>query len=303
MSRLKVFLLTVVLVSFPSFVEAHDWMAHVDHQFAENEGVKIHYAVAGKGPLVVFIHGWPDFWYSWHHQMEGLADEYRVAALDTRGYNKSDQPQELDDYAMPKLVADVAAVVKKEGREKAIIIGHDWGGVIAWHFAAAHPEITEKLVIVNLPHPKNLARELMNNPQQEANSAYARNFQKPDSHKGFNPTILANIVAGKDKDMQAKYKAAFEKSSMNGMMNYYRKNYPRAPYTDYAKDFPTLNMPVLQFHGLNDTALLHSGLNGTWEHLEKDYTLVTIPNVGHWAHHEAPDLVTDSIKWWLSMRK
>jgi len=236
-------------------------------------------------------------------EMEGLSEEYRVAALDTRGYNKSDQPQELDDFAMPKLVADVAAVVKKEGREKAIIIGHDWGGVIAWHFAAAHPEITEKLVIVNLPHPKNLARELINNPQQESNSAYARGFQEPDSHKRFNATVLAGIVAGKDADLRAKYQAAFEKSSTNSMMNYYRKNYPRAPYTDYAKDFPKLNMPVLQFHGLDDSALLDDGLNGTWKLLGKDYTLVTIPGVGHWSHHEAPDLVTDTMKWWLAMRK
>jgi len=303
MNKVNIFMLTLLLTSLSPFAKAHEWMQHVDHQFAENDGTKIHYAVAGKGPLVVFIHGFPDFWYSWKHQMEGLSEEYRVAALDTRGYNKSDQPQEQSDYAMPNLVADVAAVVKKEGQEKAIIIGHDWGGVIAWHFAAAHPEITEKLIIVNLPHPKNLGRELKDNPKQEANSAYARNFQKPESHTRLNAKALASMVARGDDDLRAKYQEAFENSSMNAMMNYYRQNYPKAPYDDYAKDFPTLNMPVLQFHGLNDTALLHSGLNGTWEHLGKDYTLVTIPGVGHWAHHEAPELVTDTMKWWLSMRK
>jgi pimeloyl-ACP methyl ester carboxylesterase len=292
----------LTMVSIPT-VYGHAWMEHVEHRFADNDGVKIHYAVAGSGPLVVFIHGWPDFWYSWKNQMEGLSDEYTVVALDTRGYNKSDKPEGGENYAMPHLVADVAAVVKQEKRDKAIIVGHDWGGMIAWSFAMAHPELTDKLVILNLPHPKGLTRELAKMEQQHKNSSYARRFQQPDSHKGLNAEGLASIVSRGDAELKGYYKTAFENSSFDAMMNYYRQNYPREPYAENAQEYPMLEMPVLQFHGLNDTALLAGALDRTWEYLKKDYTLVTIPGVGHWSHHEAPDMVTDTMRWWLKMRK
>lgn len=275
---------------------------NVEHKYADNNGIKIHYACMGNGPLVVFIHGFPDFWYSWHHQMNGLKDDYRVVALDTRGYNKSDKPEKQEDYDMKLLVQDVAAVIRAERQEKAVIVGHDWGGAIAWQFATTMPHMATKLIIVNLPHPKGIARELASNPQQQADAQYARNFQQPDSHNRLNPQILAGIVA-KDEASRATYVEAFQNSSINGMMNYYRQNYPREPYVEFAVNMPNVSIPVLQFHGLKDTALHHHGLNHTWEWIDKDYTLVTIPHAGHWAHHEAPDLVTDTMRWWLKMRQ
>ena len=275
----------------------------VEHKYADNNGVKIHYAAMGEGPLVVFIHGFPDFWYSWQHQMNGLKDDYRVVALDTRGYNKSDQPERQEDYAMQLLIQDVAAVIRAEGEEKAVIVGHDWGGAIAWQFVMNLPQMTDKLIIVNLPHPRGLFRELSTNAEQQANSQYARDFQKPDSHTRLSPEGLARFVA-KDEQTIARYTEAFERSSINGMMNYYRQNYPRGGSSGGAPiQMPNITVPVLQFHGLDDTALHHRGLNNTWEWIDRDYTLVTIPNVGHWAHHEAADLVTDTMKWWLKMRR
>ena len=274
----------------------------VEHKYAENNGVKIHYAAMGEGPMVVFIHGFPDFWYSWRHQMNGLKDDFRVVALDTRGYNKSDKPERQEDYDMSLLVRDVVAVITAEGEKKAIIVGHDWGGAIAWRFAVTFPAMAEKLIIVNLPHPKGFIRELANNPEQQANSQYARDFRHPESHKKLDAQMLAGIVA-KDEATRAKYIKAFENSSLNGMMNYYRQNYPRKPYQEIVVEMPNVAIPVLQFHGLKDTALHQHGLNNTWEWLDKDYTLVTIPHVGHWAHHEAADLVTDTMKWWLKMRR
>lgn len=282
---------------------AVDMMDVVEHKFADSDGVKIHYAAAGSGPLVVFIHGFPDFWYSWNHQMAGLMDSHRVVALDTRGYNRSDQPPKQEDYAMSKLVGDVAAVIRAEGQEKAVIVGHDWGGAIAWNFAFAMPQMVDKLIIVNLPHPKGMARELAHNAEQQANSQYARNFQKPDSHEALSAEMLAGFVGGSDPAKREKYVEAFSRSSLNSMMNYYRQNYPRPPYEENAAAIPKVNVPVLQFHGLDDRALHHHALNKTWEHLGKDYTLVTIPGVGHWSHHDAADLVTDTMKWWLAMRK
>ena len=130
--------------------------------FADSSGVKIHYVTAGKGPLVVLIHGFPDYWYTWRAQIPELAKHFQVVAVDMRGYNKSDQPKGVENYAVPKLVGDIDAVVNHFKADKAIIVGHDWGGIVAWTYAMTFPDKTDKLVILNLPHPKGLARELAN---------------------------------------------------------------------------------------------------------------------------------------------
>lgn len=280
---------------------ANDWWDTVEHKYAQNQGVRIHYAQAGSGPLVVFIHGFPDFWGSWHHQMQALCQEYTVAAMDTRGYNLSDQPQGVENYDMSLLVGDVMAVIQAEKRERAIIVGHDWGGAIAWAFAASFPKMTDKLVIVNLPHLACLARELMKvDSAQHKSSAYARLFQRDDSHKALSAPMLVGIVSPATEQLRGKYLEAFERSSFESMMNYYRRNYPREPYQ--VPSLPKIEVPVLQFHGLDDTALLAPALNQTWEHLAKDWTLVTLPGVGHWAHQQAPDMVSNTMLWWLKMR-
>jgi pimeloyl-ACP methyl ester carboxylesterase len=158
--------------------------------FADSDGVKIHYVTKGQGPLVVLIHGFPDFWYTWREQMPELAKNFQVVAVDMRGYNKSDQPTGVENYAMPKLVADIDAVVRHFKRDKAVIVGHDWGGIVAWTYAMTFPDKTDKLIILNLPHPKGLQRELANNPEQQKNSQYARNFQQPDAASKMAPAML-----------------------------------------------------------------------------------------------------------------
>jgi pimeloyl-ACP methyl ester carboxylesterase len=187
-----------------------------DEGFADSDGVKIHYVTAGKGPLLVLLHGFPDFWYTWRDQMPALAKQFQVVAVDLRGYNKSDQPKGVENYAMEKLVADVAAVLKHFGRDKAVIVGHDWGGAIAWAFAMAHPDKTDRLILLNLPHPKGLIRELATNPQQQKNSQYARNFQKMEGSGGLSPEMLTFWV--KEPDARKKYVEAFKRSSIEGTM-------------------------------------------------------------------------------------
>ena len=130
-----------------------DLYDRVEHHYANSDGVRIHYVTVGHGPLVVMIHGFPDYWYTWRHQMEALSADYRVAAMDMRGYNRSDQPKGVESYGMAHLVDDVAAVVRDAGEDEAIIVGHDWGGMVAWTFAMQHPEKTDKLIILNLPTP------------------------------------------------------------------------------------------------------------------------------------------------------
>ena len=268
--------------------------------YADSNGVKIHYASLGSGPLIVMIHGFPDFWYTWRDQMAVLSDKYQCVAIDQRGYNLSDKPKGVENYRLPLLVGDVAAVITSLGRDKAVIVGHDWGGMVAWNFAMMHPEMTDKLIILNLPHPRGLTRELAHNPEQQKNSQYARNFQQPDAASKVTAEGLAGRI--KDPEAHAKYLEAFQRSDIEAMLNYYKANYPREPYTEDTSPLVKVQAPVLIFHGLKDTALLAGALNNTWDWLDKDMTLVTVPNAGHWVQSDASDLVSKTMKWWLAMR-
>jgi pimeloyl-ACP methyl ester carboxylesterase len=270
-----------------------------DEGFVDSNGVKIHYVEKGKGPLLVLIHGFPDFSLSWRHQMPALAEHFHVVAIDQRGYNLSDKPDKVEDYDISKLVGDVEAVLKHFKQDKAVIVGHDWGGVVAWTFAMTHPEKTDRLIILNLPHPKGLARELAHNPDQQKNSQYARNFQKPEAAKMVTAELLANFVKCENPEVKQKYLEAFKRSSMEGMLNYYKRNYPKEPYQD-TRDFPPVKCRVLMIHGLKDKALLSGALNDNWKWIEKDLTLVTVPNADHWVHHDAADFVTKTMVRWLA---
>ena len=126
------------------------------HGFADSNGVKIHYVVQGEGPLVVMLHGFPDYWYSWRNQIPALSERFKVVAIDQRGYNKSDKPDGVENYKVDKLAADVKAVIQHFGQTKATVVGHDWGGFVAWSFAMQYPKLTSKLIVLNLPHPWGL---------------------------------------------------------------------------------------------------------------------------------------------------
>jgi epoxide hydrolase 4 len=276
--------------------------------FVDSDGVKIHYVSLGKKEdlLLVMVHGFPDFWYSWRAQMPALAKQFHVVAIDQRGYNLSGQPEGVESYKTDKLVGDLLAVVKHFGPGKAVIVGHDWGGMVAWTFAITHPELTDRLIVLNLPHPRGLMRELTTNPQQQKNSQYARDFQKPDAAKHMSHELLTFWV--KDPEARRVYQSALKRSSMEGMLNYYKANYPRISADD--KDhgsarppvltLPNVKCPVLLFHGLKDQALLPGALNDTWNWIDKDLTLVTIPEAGHFVQQDAADLVTRTMVSWLS---
>ena len=296
-----------VLLGCSTHIGADTW-DEVEHGYADSNGVKIHYATMGNGPLVVMIHGFPDFWYSWRHQMEGLKDNFKVVAIDQRGYNLSDKPEGEQNYNMRYLIADVAAVIRHFGEEKAVIVGHDWGGIVSWQFAFNNPQMVDKLVILNLPHPNGMGRELASNPEQQANSSYARTFIEgspadPDIFFGMpmTPQTLSGWVT--DAAAKPKYEEAFAQSSFDAMLAYYKQNYPR---TDGSSPppaaAPILQMPLLIFHGLQDTALHSDGLNNTWDWIDADTTIVTAPDAGHFVQQDAAELVTSTLKWWLLAR-
>ena len=289
-------LLSVLPLVGPAAAAPADLLDRLRDQYADSNGVRIHYVTIGRGPLIVMIHGFPDFWYGWREQMTGLSRRYQVAALDLRGYNLSDQPKGAENYDLGLLANDVAAVVRDLGRERATIVGHDWGGAIAWLFAIAHPEMTDRLVVLQTPHPRGLLRELRTNPQQLANSEYARTFQQDGAYLGLSPGILATLAS--TPATSQRYLDAFARSDIQAMLYYYQRNYPRAPYADV--ELPKVHAPVLVIHGLADTFLLAAGHNATWDWVDGPVTISTVPGVGHFIQRDAPTTVTRLIKQWLA---
>ena len=300
MKRLLAFtaFLAVLTVSAVAQAEPQD-------RYANNKGVKIHYVVDGQGPLVVLIHGFPDYWATWKPLMATLNKAgYRTAALDNRGYNLSDKPEGEAAYAMPNLVGDVAAVIEAEGQKNAIIVGHDWGAAISWQVVFTRPDLVNRLIIMSVPHPVGFAREMATNLEQQKNSQYARNFQQPGFEKYLTPEGLVGWV--KDPAEKARYVEAFKRSSIVGMLNYYRANYPKTP-TDkgglMAADAPMINVPVLVIHGMKDKALSAAGHAGTWDQVSQDTTVLMIPSADHFVQHDAEALVNKTIRSWLDDRR
>ncbi len=282
--------------------DAEDVFDRVKHGYADSGGVKIHYASLGpaSAPLIVMIHGFPDFWYSWRHQMAVLSKDYLVVAIDQRGYNMSDKPRGKENYDMSLLIDDVRAVIKHMARDKAVVVGHDWGGRVAWGFAMKHPEMTHRLIVCNLPHPRGIAYERAHNKEQQANTAYAQRFKQEDAAKNLSAEALAARI--KDPKERAHYLEAFRRSDFEAMLNYYKQNYPAPPYLEETSQVVKVKPPVLLFHGLEDRALMHGALNHTWEWLEKDLTLVTIPGVGHFVQNDAAEFVSAMMKSWLEVQ-
>ena len=279
-----------------------DLLQRVKHGYAENDGVKLHYATVGEGPLVVMLHGFPDYWYTWRDQMRALEDQFQVVAMDLRAYNLSGQPEGIDNYKMPLLVSDVIAVIKSLGKEKAIVVGHDWGGAIAWQLAIQHPEVVEKLIVCNMTHPTGYQHASLEALKANGNESYMDDFRKHTAE-----TLPVTWLSGWVTDAKAKqhYVKAFQRSSVDGMLNYYRANTPtkeqRAEWLKdpQIQDLPKVAIPVLAIFGTKDRYVLAKGLNNTWDWMQKDFTLVAIPDAGHFVQQEASQMVSKSMRMWL----
>jgi len=277
--------------------------------FADVNGVRLHYVEEGKGPLILFLHGFPEFWYAWKDLLPEFAKDHHAVALDMRGYNLSSMPEAVDAYQIPAVVEDIRALAEKLGAKKFVLVGHDWGGVIAWAFAAAHPEMLEKLVIINAPHPAVFARELANNPEQQKASAYFNLFASPAAEAALSQNDFAALQQivfrtwANDNDRQ-KY-LEFWRRGLTGGLNYYRAARLKSPVGGEKADTSrflvpqsSIAVPTLVIWGEKDTALLQGNLDGLDEYV-KVLKIERLPDAGHWVVHEQPATVIRAIRHFL----
>ncbi|HKY05024.1 MAG TPA: alpha/beta hydrolase, partial [Blastocatellia bacterium] len=247
----------------------------IKHEYANVNGVRLHYATAGTGKLVMFVHGFPEFWYEWKNQLEEFGNDYKAVAPDMRGYNLSSKPEAVDQYQVKYMIEDLRQLAEHLGYKKFTLVAHDWGGAIAWSFAIAHPEYLERLVIINAPHPAVFARELRDNPAQQKASSYMLMFRSPQAEQilsADNYATLVNIVLGEglkkghftEEDRKAYIEAWSQPGALTGGLNYYRaaRIGPPAgdgkPAASFAPDLSamTVKVPTLVIWGEKDTALL-----------------------------------------------
>jgi len=263
-------------------------------------GVRLHLAEAGTGPLVLLLHGFPEFHYSWRHQIPALAAAgFRVIAPDLRGYNLSDKPRGVLAYDIDRLVADVLGLIHHAGRERAIVVGHDWGGAIAWMTAMLHPEAVEQLVILNAPHPALFVRALRA-PNQLLRSWYMFFFQLPwlpewrmrcchfaSLEKLMRTTLRPGAFS--DEDIRRYREALAQPGALNAAINYYRAAFRRNPLTTR---FRPIEMPTLVIWGEQDPYLGIRLLDGL-DHWVKPLRVERLPDAGHWVQCEAPQRVNE----------
>ena len=285
---------------------------HWKNQYAEINGLRLHYVTAGKGPLIIFLHGFPEFWYEWKNQLPEFSTDHRAVAPDMRGYNLSDKPPSVDAYQMKELVEDVRVLAEHLGYKKFVLVGHDWGGVVAWSFAIAHPEYLQKLVIVNAPHTGIFARELASNPAQQKASQYMLLFRSPQAEQVLsanNYAALVDAVLGDglksgvftEQDKQAYIAAWSQPGALTGGLNYYRAAQIGPPTSATAAASTTdpasliVKVPTLVIWGEKDTALLTGNLDGI-DQFVPNLTVKRIPDGSHWVIHERPALVNGYIR-------
>ncbi|MBC7969725.1 MAG: alpha/beta hydrolase [Verrucomicrobia bacterium] len=276
------------------------------HDTIHTNGIKLHYVTQGEGPLMLFLHGFPEFWYSWRHQIPEFATDHKVVAVDLRGYNESDKPEAQSAYVMAEFMKDVKGVIEGLGYDRCLLVGHDWGGAIAWSFAYAYPELVDRLVILNLPHPAKFA-EGLRTPQQLLRSAYIFFFQIPllpelliqlndyqvleTAFKG----MAVNKNAFSDEDIEA-YKNAFaRRDTLTAALNYYRNVFAQGLTS---RDWGILTTPTLMIWGEADTALGKELTYGTEKYVQ-DFRIRYIPHCSHWVQQEQPQLVNQLIRDFL----
>ncbi len=285
----------------------------LEHGYAEANGVRLHYVAAGTGKLILFLHGFPEFWYAWKNQLREFAATHQAVAPDLRGYNLSSKPAEVEAYGVTHLVEDARALAKHVGHDKFALVGHDWGGAVAWATALFHPECVEKLVIINAPHPGIFERELRSNPAQQQASQYMLMFRSPQAEAILSANQYAFLVESvlseglrkgyfTEEDRAAYLEAWAQPGALTGGLNYYRAARVGPPSSGGEPPFAlprelpslTVNVPTLVIWGERDVHLLTGNLEGL-DRFVPDLTVLRIPDGSHWLVHEKPAAVNAAI--------
>ncbi|MBW4664057.1 MAG: alpha/beta hydrolase [Chroococcus sp. CMT-3BRIN-NPC107] len=277
------------------------------HEYITTNGVKLHYVTQGNGALMLMLHGFPEFWYSWRHQIPAFATDYQVVALDLRGYNDSDKPKAQSAYVMDEFIKDIEGVITGLGYDKCILVGHDWGGAIAWNFAYSRPQMVEKLIALNIPHPAKMA-EGLSTPQQLLRSWYMFFFQLPEIPEAviqagdyqLIENALQQIPVNKNAltrtDIEAYKNAASKRGALTAMLNYYRNITQQRMLSS---DWSILEMPTLMIWGEGDVALGKELTYNTQAYV-RNLQIKYIANAGHLVQQEQPQLVNQYIREFLA---
>ena len=278
------------------------------HESVEANGIRLHVARAGAGPLILFLHGFPEYWGMWRPLLEHFgARGWCAVAPDLRGYNLSDKPAAVEAYRVKHLLADVLALAAHYTKEQFVLVAHDWGGAVAWSVAISHPERLSGLVMLNSPHPYVFWRELCANPAQREASAYMTLFRLAKAERVLSANGYARLLAwfpGLDPDYRRGLLEAWSQpGALTGGLNYYRASPLYPPTADdpgpqklqlKPEDF-VVRVPTLILWGERDPALLTGCLDGL-EALVPDLKLVRVPEATHWIARERTERVIAEIE-------
>jgi pimeloyl-ACP methyl ester carboxylesterase len=302
------------------------------HHTVDIENVHIHYVEAGaqnnsRSPqqTMVFLHGFPEYWGTWHAQLDYFSKEYRVIAPDLPGYNLSDKPQQQSFFEVPNLIQFLAKFIQSVApQEKIILVAHDWGGVIAWPIAAFFPQLIDRLVILNAAHPSTFTREMMHNAEQRQKSEYIHELIAPDGVENLSANhfhyLKEKIFAGMregtlDETQKMAYQAVWaQPGAVNGMLQFYRAMPQLAPSekvtgagngnvvaaTEMKIPNIRINCATLLLWGEQDQAFVKENLLGVEEYVPK-VQIKRFPTASHWLQHEFPNEVNHEIDVFLKM--
>ena len=294
--------------------------ADLGHRFAEPAGCRIHFVSRGDGKPIVFMHGFPQFWFLWRHQLTDLGEDHAVYAPDMRGYNLSDKPPDIEAYRMRHLLGDIHGLVEELGIAPLTLVGHDWGGIVSWAFALKYPELLERFVVIDSPPPFTWNRDLRESPKQRAAVNYMLELSKPSPEPeemiaagGF--AMLDSMlerIGGSDARLSDDERAAYHEAwsqpgALRGGLNYYRaaRMGDQVAAGGVSEEYEAkigamrVEVPTMVIWGERDPALLVSLTRGLEEWIP-DLRLEILPGAGHWVPYERPGEVNRLLREFIA---
>ncbi len=270
----------------------------MEHLSAQVNGITLHYVKAGSGPLLVLLHGFPQYWYTWRHQIPILSEHFTVIAPDLRGYGESEKPLHVSDYSAKTIAKDITGLIHELGFQKAHIVGHDWGGAVAWKIAQTEPERVDHLAVLNCPHPYIFAKTLKSSLTQLKKSWYLFFFQLPYLPEWMfrrgGRKFLSKLFRGsavrrstfEDKDIDNYFNALQSPGALTAAFNYYRAAFRNSPTGEELKK--KISAPTMLIWGEEDRALGKELTLGMESLFSGPFKIEYIPQCSHWVNEEEP---------------